>query len=256
MRHGSLFSGIGGFDLASEWMGWENVFHCEWNEFGKRVLKYYWPNAISYDDITKTDFSIHRGNIDILTGGFPCQDISYAKSWTSNNEHINNGLDGKRSGLWFEMLRAIKEITPPWVVAENVQALTKQGIDIVLQTLSEIGYDAEWCVLPASFFGAPHYRERTWIVAYPHSIGREQESLIFGKILKQEIRYSPQWEFSRTICKNNRKKALPESFGIYDGIPDGLYRDKRITALGNSIVPFIALQIFKAIEQFNDLQTQ
>lgn len=78
MRHGSLFSGIGGFDLAAEWMGWENVFHCEWNPFGQRILKYYWPKTISYEDITKTDFTIHRGTIDILTGGFPCQPYSVA----------------------------------------------------------------------------------------------------------------------------------------------------------------------------------
>jgi DNA (cytosine-5)-methyltransferase 1 len=115
MRHGSLFSGIGGFDLASEWMGWENVFHCEWNEFGQKVLKYYWPKAITYNDITKTDFSIHRGTIDILTGGFPCQPYSTA---------------GKRLGkederhLWPEMLRAIREIQPSFVVGENVRGLT------------------------------------------------------------------------------------------------------------------------------------
>lgn len=78
MKHGSLFSGIGGFDLASQWMGWKNVFHCENNPFGKRVLQYYWPNAISYDDIRTTDFTIHRGKIDILTGGFPCQPFSLA----------------------------------------------------------------------------------------------------------------------------------------------------------------------------------
>jgi len=78
MRHGSLFSGIGGFDLAAEWMGWENVFHCEWNEFGRKVLNHYWPNAKSYEDITQTDFSIHRGKIDVLTGGFPCQPYSNA----------------------------------------------------------------------------------------------------------------------------------------------------------------------------------
>jgi DNA (cytosine-5)-methyltransferase 1 len=71
MRHGSLFSGIGGFDLAAEWMGWDNIFHCEWNEFGKKVLNYYWPKAISYHDITKTDFRTHRGTIDIVSGGFP-----------------------------------------------------------------------------------------------------------------------------------------------------------------------------------------
>jgi DNA-cytosine methyltransferase len=115
MRHGSLFSGIGGFDLAAEWMGWQNVFHCEWNPFGQRVLKHYWPNAISYNDITKTDFTIHRGSIDILTGGFPCQPYSAA---------------GKRLGkeddrhLWPEMLRAIREIQPAWIVGENVRGLT------------------------------------------------------------------------------------------------------------------------------------
>jgi DNA (cytosine-5)-methyltransferase 1 len=100
MNHASLFSGIGGFDLAAEWMGWNNIFHCEINEFGKKVLKYHWPNAISYDDIKTTDFNIHRGQIDILTGGFPCQPYSVA---------------GKRKGkaddrhIWPEMLRAIQE---------------------------------------------------------------------------------------------------------------------------------------------------
>lgn len=99
MTHGSLFSGIGGFDLAAEWSGWENVFHCEWNDFSKKVLKYHFPKSISYHDITKTDFTIHHGAIDILTGGFPCQPYSAA---------------GKRLGkeddrhLWPHMLRAIQ----------------------------------------------------------------------------------------------------------------------------------------------------
>ena len=96
MRHGSLFSGIGGFDLAAEWMGWENIFHCEWNPFGQRVLKHYWPNAKSYHDITQTDFTIHRGAIDILTGGFPCQPFSLAGK--------RKGTDDERY-LWHEMLR-------------------------------------------------------------------------------------------------------------------------------------------------------
>jgi DNA (cytosine-5)-methyltransferase 1 len=115
MNHGSLFSGIGGFDLAAQWMGWQNVFHCEWNPFGQKVLHHYWPKAIQYHDITKSDFTIHRGSIDILTGGFPCQPYSTA---------------GKRLGkederhLWPEMLRAIREIQPRYVVGENVRGLT------------------------------------------------------------------------------------------------------------------------------------
>lgn len=175
MRHGSLFSGIGGFDLASEWMGWENVFHCEWNEFGKKVLNYYWPNAITYHDITKTDFSIHRGTIDILTGGFPCQPYSQA---------------GKRLGkeddrhLWPEMLRAIREIQPSWVVGENVRGLTNWNgglvFDEVQADLEAEGYQVTPFLLPACAVNAPHRRDRIWFVAYSvnnrYSSERKEES--------------------------------------------------------------------------------
>ena len=161
MRHGSLFSGIGGFDLAAEWMGWENVFHCEWNDFGKKILHYYWPNAIQYDDITKTDFTIHRGQIDILTGGFPCQPYSTA---------------GKRLGkederhLWPHMLRTIQEIQPRWVVGENVLGLVNWNDGVVFQEvctdLEAQGYEVQPFVLPAASKGAPHSRQRVWFVAY------------------------------------------------------------------------------------------
>jgi DNA (cytosine-5)-methyltransferase 1 len=161
MRHGSLFSGIGGFDLASEWMCWENVFHCEWNEFGQKVLKYYWPKAITYNDITKTDFTIHRGSIDILTGGFPCQPYSSA---------------GKRLGkederhLWPEMLRAIREIQPTWVVGENVRGLTNWNgglvFDEVQADLEAQGYEITPFLLSAASVNAPHRRERIWFIAY------------------------------------------------------------------------------------------
>ena len=118
MRHGSLFSGIGGFDLAAEWCGWENVFHCEWNTFGQKVLKHHFPKSISYNDITKTDFSIHKGNIDIITGGFPCQPYSTAG--------LRKGKADERH-LFPEMLRAIKEIQPTWVIGENVRGLVSWG---------------------------------------------------------------------------------------------------------------------------------
>jgi len=164
MRHGSLFSGIGGFDLASEWMGWENVFHCEWNEFGQKLLKYYWPKAITYNDITKTDFTIHRGTIDILTGGFPCQPYSSA---------------GKRLGkederhLWPEMLRAIREIQPSYVVGENVRGLTNWNgglvFDEVQADLEAEGYEVTPFLLPACAVNAPHRRDRIWFVAYSES---------------------------------------------------------------------------------------
>lgn len=161
MRHGSLFSGIGGFDLAAEWMRWENVFHCEWNEFGQKVLKYYWPNAESFTDITKTDFSKYANTIDILTGGFPCQPYSQA---------------GKRIGkeddrhLWPEMLRAIREIKPSWVVGENVYGLVNWSGGLVFHEvqsdLEAEGYEVFPVLLPAAAVNAPHRRDRIWFVAY------------------------------------------------------------------------------------------
>jgi DNA (cytosine-5)-methyltransferase 1 len=161
MNHGSLFSGIGGFDLAAEWMGWNNSFHCEWMPFPRKVLNHYWPNSISYEDITKTDFSIHRGTIDILTGGFPCQPYSSA---------------GKRLGkederhLWPHMLRVISEIKPTYVVGENVRGLTNWNGGMVFEEvctdLESQGYTVQPILLPACAVGAPHRRDRIWFVAY------------------------------------------------------------------------------------------
>ena len=168
--HGSLFSGIGGFDLAAEWMGWENIFHCEWNAFGQKVLKHYWPNAISYEDIKSTDFTIHRGGIDILTGGFPCQPYSAA---------------GKRLGkeddrhLWPEMLRAIREIQPMYIVGENVRGLTNWNggmvFDEVQADLENQGYEVLPFLLPACAVNAPHRRDRIWFIGYSKHRGEGRE---------------------------------------------------------------------------------
>jgi DNA (cytosine-5)-methyltransferase 1 len=160
MNHGSLFSGIGGFDLAAEWMGWTNVFHCEWEEFPRKVLNYHFPKSISYGDIKETDFTIHRGQIDILTGGFPCQPYSAA---------------GKRLGkkddrhLWPEMLRTIREIKPRWVVGENVRGLVNWNGGLVFEEvqadLENEGYEVQPFILPAAGVNAPHKRDRVWFVA-------------------------------------------------------------------------------------------
>jgi DNA (cytosine-5)-methyltransferase 1 len=247
MNHGSLFNGIGGFQLAAKQMGWNNIFSCEIDNFCNQVTQKHYPNCIQYEDIRNTNFTIHRGTIDVLTGGFPCQDISNAKTHTSNKKYEQNGITGKRSGLWFEMLRAIKEIKPAFVVAENVSSLTHKGLHTVLLCLSEIGYNAEWATLPASQFGAPHQRERIWIVAYPNSYGRKQESIILSQIINKKIRETPEWQLSRTICQTYGKKTLPQYCGIHDGVPLELHHAKRIAAIGNAIVPQIAFEIFKAI---------
>jgi len=164
MNHGSLFSGIGGFDLASQWMGWENKFHCEWNEFGQKVLHYYWPQAELFTDIKKSNFTKYANKIDILTGGFPCQPYSSA---------------GKRLGkeddrhLWPEMLRAIREIRPRWIVGENVRGLTNWNgglvFDEVQADLENQGYEVTPFLLPACAVNAPHRRDRVWFVAYSTS---------------------------------------------------------------------------------------
>ena len=161
MRHGSLFSGIGGFDLASQWMGWENVFHCEWMDFPRKILEYYWPDAESFTDITKTDFTKYENTIDIISGGFPCQPFSMA---------------GKRKGkederyLWDEMLRAIREIKPKFVVAENVSGLVSidEGMVLnkVITDLETEGYETQSFIIPACSINAPHRRDRIYIIGF------------------------------------------------------------------------------------------
>ena len=192
MKHASLFSGIGGAELAATWMEWQNVFHCEINEFPRKVLEYWYPNSISYEDITTTDFTSWRGKVDILTGGFPCQPFSMA---------------GKRLGaeddryLWPHMLRAIREIQPTWVVGENVVGLTTMvqpseefevgsqtslfnesyrtreeqhyTIEEICQGLEREGYSVQPFVIPACAVGAPHRRDRIWIVAHRTDAGVE-----------------------------------------------------------------------------------
>lgn len=165
MRHGSLFSGVGGFDLAAEWMGWENVFHCEKNDFCNQVLNYYWPNAKTYTDITTTDFTIWDGLVDVLTGGFPCQPFSVAGSRKGKSD-VNY--------LWPQMLRAIREIRPGWIVGENVPGIVNWSKGLVfyeLQTQMEAeGFEVFPPInLPACGVGAPHRRERIWFVAYSES---------------------------------------------------------------------------------------
>jgi len=302
LRHGSLFSGIGGFDLAAEWMQWENLFHCEWNEFGQKVLKYYWPNAISYEDITKTDFSIHRGDIDIISGGFPCQPYSTA---------------GKRLGkeddrhLWPEMLRAIREIQPRWVVGENVLGLVNWNGGLVFEEvqadLESEGYEVQPFILPAAGVNAPHRRDRVWFVAYAKHNGHittkggrsdgetgtrseegEDGSEQFEGIcqpkelgglrdatnangtmreggqsgnktqerpqpINQQFRghnelHRTDWQEFPTqppLCSGD--DGLPSEL---DGITFSKWRNESIKAAGNAIVPQVALQIFKAIEQY------
>lgn len=240
MTHGSLFSGIGGFDLAAEWMGWENKFHCEWNDFGKRILNYYWPNSISYDDITKTDFTIHRGQIDVLTGGFPCQPFSTAGE--------GKGTADERY-LWEEMLRAVREIQPNFVIAENVRGITSNKFRNVFETIctsiESEGYQVQPFIIPASAIGAEHQRDRVWFVAYTERFGFSRQGALLGSMQPTQIKNRETDRFINFIQRN----AVPYVCDEHYGFPRGL-AEQAIHGLGNAIVPQVAYNIFKTIEQF------
>ena len=153
-----LFSGIGGFSLGLERAGMKTVAFCEVDKKCQQVLKKHWADVPIFNDVTTLSSKDLHETIDLICGGFPCQDISLAGKGA--------GLAGERSGLWWQFHRLIKEIKPKYVIAENVAALRSRGLDEVLRSLSEVGYDAEWHCIPASAVGAPHRRDRVWIVAY------------------------------------------------------------------------------------------
>jgi DNA (cytosine-5)-methyltransferase 1 len=210
MRHGSLFSGIGGFDLAAEWMGWENVFHCEWNEFGQRVLKHHFPKADSYSDITKTDFRKYEGTIDIISGGFPCQPFSLAGK--------RKGTDDERY-LWHEMLRAIQEIKPKFVIAENVYGIVNIDGGLVFEQvcadLEDEGYEVQPFIIPAAAKNAPHRRDRVWFVAIKNTLhgrclhgGNEQERTEVRKFGDISTRSSDWIRLSEGDATNTESKRL------------------------------------------------
>ena len=161
-----IFSGIGGFSIGLEAASMQTVAFCEINPFCQKILKKHWPSVPIFSDIT----TIHKEDlkalprIDVIAGGFPCQDISVAGK--------QKGITAKRSGLWKEFARLINDIRPKYAIIENVANLRSTGLISVLQDLWEIGYNAEWHCIPASAFGAPHRRDRIWIIAHPACIGK------------------------------------------------------------------------------------
>jgi DNA (cytosine-5)-methyltransferase 1 len=275
MKHIGLFEGIGGFSLAARWAGWETIAWCEWNEFGQKVLRHHFPKAQGHGDITQTDFTIYRGQCDIVTGGFPCQPYSTA---------------GKRLGkederhLWPEMLRAIREIQPRWVVGENVLGLVNWSGGLVFQEvqadLEAAGYEVFPYVLPACAVNAPHRRDRVWFVAYANGSGWEKQHVTTEPRRKnndcrnamhtngtgeqrQHISEKGQGKFNRSNSRNgineftNFPTQPPVCFGNdglssrLDGITFPKWRNESIKAAGNAIVPQVAFQIFQAINQYD-----
>jgi DNA (cytosine-5)-methyltransferase 1 len=231
MTFGSLFAGVGGIDLGLESAGMECRWQVEIDPFCTKVLEKHWPNVRRYGDITRVDAG-DLERVDVLAGGFPCQDVS--------NMGLQKGLAGDRSGLWFEMLRIVRALRPQYVLVENVSGLLVRGLWRVLADLAEIGFDAEWDSICAGHFGAPHERERIFILAYPDKgdgptrVGTEQIRTrpVFSGC---DIPSLPLW------------LQTADSFaGMDDGLPARFYKP-RGGAVGNSVAPFVAEWIGRRI---------
>lgn len=261
MTHASLFSGIGACELAATRNGIENVFHCEINDFCRTFLEKKYGGQ-SFSDITTTDFRSFRGKIDILSGGFPCQDASKAKQ----DGKGQRGLDGERTGLWRHMVRAIHEIRPRYVVAENVANLLRinEGRDfaIILYTLSRMGYNAEWRTCNGKEVGLCNERKRVWIVAQriDTSCSRLQQGQyksFFGYVDKEgrckSLRKSPGTALSYWSAWGGELQVSAPDHGIPRRLLRGsslsTMRKNIFQAIGNSMHPQVPELIFKSIKE-------
>ena len=307
ITHASVFSGIGGPEVAAVMLGWQNLFHCEINPFGKAVLDYWFPNSKSYEDITKTDFTPWRGRVDVLTGGFPCQPFSYAGK--------RGGADDDRY-LWPYMFRCIDQIQPDWVVAENVAGIltmVEQGevsevasttdlfdtcdrvrgyrlretftLQRICDDLESHGYTVQPVLIPACAVGAPHRRDRVFIIGHRNavtahsdsadtgfeSVRRERKDAVHGLATpadtednglqhsmrarrgesepKRDYSVGDRWQGFPTVSPVHRgNDGL--SFDVDDlTLPFGKWRTESLKAYGNAIVPQVIYEIFRAIDQ-------
>jgi DNA (cytosine-5)-methyltransferase 1 len=231
-----IFSGIGGFSLGLERAGMRTVAFCEIDPYCRAVLRKHWPDVPIFEDVCKLTAADVDG-IDVICGGFPCQDISTAGT--------GEGLDGSRSGLWMEYARLIGDARPRYVVVENVAALLKRGMGRVLGDLARIGYDAEWSVVSACSMGAPHVRRRVFIVAYPN--GKHGRPRLWNSLARA---FRSLQEIDGTPSSRARWRArLANPSALYrdaDGVRNGMDRNR---AIGNTIIPDITETIGRAIMQ-------
>ena len=248
MRVLDLFSGIGGFSLGLERAGMETVAFCEYDEHARSILRKHWSDIPIHNDVRKLDGKQYRGSIDVVCGGFPCQDLSSAGKQL--------GFEGDRSSLYGEMLRIISECRPRYAIFENVTGLLTGGqgrwFAKFLYDLAKIGFDAEWHCIPASAIGACHHRDRVWVIAYPNS-----ERLKTCPPGEMERKSRLPLKLVRSIEGWKRRSDITEprfSRGD-DGVSRRMDR-KRIARLGNAGVPQIPEMIGRAImEVENETQS-
>jgi DNA (cytosine-5)-methyltransferase 1 len=231
-----LFSGIGGISLAlSEWV--RPIAYCEIDPYCQAVLLSRISDrsigkAPIWDDVTTLEARCLPRGIDIIYGGFPCQDISIARS--------GDGLEGKQSGLFFEILRLAEEIKPKFIFLENVPAITSRGGLCIVREIASLGYDCRWCVISAASVGATHKRERWFLLAHTKSLGQQKKRFPLREEKKQS-RSNSQFEYK---ISNEREESPPPFLGMDDVIS---YRVDRSKALGNSVVPAQAKKAFKLL---------
>lgn len=259
MLIGDLFSGIGGFSLAARWAGWTTAWYSEIDPYAKTIMAKHFPEAADLGDITQ----LHNPpKVDVLCGGFPCQDISAIGK--------GKGIAGARSGLWKEYARIIGEVRPKWAVIENSPLLRTRGLGTVLEDLDALGYDAQWHCIPASAVGAPHQRDRIWIVAYARNQfeytpgpaladalreGLERHS---GNVYREYQSRRQQKEANRPagaaslLCGEDAASWWLSESGIRRVVDGVSNRVDRVTCLGNAIVPAIPWLIFKAIDSVSE----
>ena len=221
-----LFSGIGGFSLGLERAGMRTTAFCEIEPYCREVLRKHWPDVPIFEDVRKLHAEDLPESVDLVCGGFPCQDISTAGKQA--------GITGERSGLWREFARLIGECEPDYAIIENVANLRSKGLVTVLQDLWSLGYDAEWHVIPACAVGAPHKRERIWIIAYRNSLRMEGTG---AKLEAAGFDKCPWRDWPGT---------QPRAMRMDDGVPAEIHRS-RIAACGNAVVPQIPELIGRAI---------
>jgi DNA (cytosine-5)-methyltransferase 1 len=235
-----LFSGIGGFSLGLERAGMRTVAFCEIDPYCRRVLAKHWPDVPIFPDVRTLHGSGLPGTVDVVCGGFPCQDISFA-----GRGRRGTGIDGSRSGLWAEFARIVGEVRPRYVLVENVAALLGRGLSRVLGDLATLRFDAEWHCIPASAVGAPHRRDRVWIVAYADRNGKHARPLHAEMASTSElVAYPGRGELREQPGRGNGWESESDVGRVADGIP---HRVDRLRALGNSLVPQIAELIGRAI---------
>jgi DNA (cytosine-5)-methyltransferase 1 len=251
MNELALFAGAGGGILGGKLLGWRTVCAVEWEQYPASVLcarqnDGLLPPFPVWDDVQTFDGKPWRGIVDVISGGFPCQDLSAAGGGA--------GLDGERSGLWKEMGRIIGEVRPRFVFVENSPMLVNNGLDRVLADLSKLGFDARWGIVGADYVGAPHRRERFWLVAHSRSNRLHDRSNKRNSLYRQKIceNKSQNWhgvwgEANKCLSTDDWKSFASEFYGMDDGMASRL---DRVKACGNGQVPEVAAAAWGILNDF------